>query len=722
MKHIVSIIVVVLCFACSKNETHPIIIATFDNSFEGWTKEGNAFGDGSVQESMGYYGNAHISSLNPGQEPATGTLTSPLFIIERDFIHFLVAANETDFMNDREDMAIELLIDGDVVRTHIPDEYHAFFHHGWNVTEFKGRSAQIRLVDQDDRPYVGMDVDHFVQNDIPKEGVVSERSIKIDAGYLNVPVDENAPRHYFEVLHEGKRVRGFDVALATGKEVDYWVKTDVSEWTNQDIIIRTYQYFQENSEILNQLTPADGLVNAKDLYKEKLRPQFHFTAQRGWLNDPNGLVYYDEEYHLFYQANPFGNDWSRNDYNKTWGHAVSNDLVNWKELPAAIHPDELGSIYSGSAVVDHHNTAGFQKGEEKPIVAVYTSAGTRNRWSLGKPFTQSIAYSTDRGRTFTKYMDNPILENLGYINRDPKAFWYEPDQNWVIILYLDHGAFVFFTSKDLKNWEKQSILHIEEIGVTDIAAFEDCPELFELPVNNDPNNTKWVLYAGSGDYVLGDFDGKRFLPETELIKYNYGDCFYASQTFNNITESDGRRIQMAWGTVDFPGMPFNQMMNFPVSLLLKTTPDGIRMYASPVEEIKSLYGKEYNWFDLTLTPGENLLEEVKSRFIDIRIELTPSDAEELKFIINGRQITYHVEDKLLISEEQKAPLIPMNDKINLRILVDVMSVEVFGNDGRIYMPLQTDSEGIGIANSLKVEGGSMGIDNIKIYEVAEMDR
>ena len=164
-------------------------------------------------------------------------------------------------------------------------------------------------------------------------------------------------------------------------------------------------------------------VKSADLYREALRPQFHFSSKRGWINDTNGPVYYDGEYHLYYQHNPFGWDHSRNDCNKTWGHAVSTDLVHWTELPGVVHPDHLGPIYSGSAVVDEHNTTDFQTGKEKPIVAVYTSAGGRSPWSEGESFSQSIAYSNDRGRTFTAYKGNPVQPNIEYINRDPRAIW-----------------------------------------------------------------------------------------------------------------------------------------------------------------------------------------------------------------------------------------------------------------------------------------------------------
>jgi len=511
-------------------------------------------------------------------------------------------------------------------------------------------------------------------------------------------------------------VRASDVELATDR-IDYWVVTDLSSWSGEEITLRTRQYFDFRPDLLDRITFSEGIVDAEDLYKEKLRPQFHFSARRGWINDPNGLVYHDGEYHLFYQANPFGWDHSRNDYNKTWGHAVSNDLLHWEELPASIHPDHLGSIYSGSAVIDHLNTTGFQTGKEPPMVAIYTSAGTRNRWSLGKEFTQSIAFSNDRGRSFTPYEGNPVQENLGYINRDPKAFWYKPSEEWVIVLYLDHGAFAFFTTKDLISWERQSTLEIGELGVDEIAAFEDCPELFELAVDGDPENTRWVLYAGSGNYVVGEFDGKKFTPESELIRYNHGDCFYASQTFNNVPGEDGRRIQMAWGTVDFPEMPFNQMMTFPVELTLKTTENGIRMFTNPVGEIESLYAKTHAWNNVTLEPGQNLLSGIGGSLLDIQVEFTPMGATDVGFVINGREINYRTDTDDLSSWEAAAVLKPEEGHIFLRILMDIMSAEVFGNHGRIYMPLQTEADHIISNPRLYSTGGNTEIHSLVVREL-----
>ena len=246
------------------------------------------------------------------------------------------------------------------------------------------------------------------------------REITIDNQYLNFPVKQETKESLLHLLIDGKVVREFKVSLAKD-EPDFWVFLDVSEFKGKEATLQ----IKKEHEGFHRIYQADSYPGEENLYRESLRPQIHFSSRRGWNNDANGLVYYDGEYHLFYQHNPFG--WSYgSDANKAWGHAISTDLIHWKELRDAIHPDNLGGIYSGSAVVDKYNTTGFQGGDEKPIVCIYTSAGGKTPWSKKKPFTQSIAYSIDKGRTFTKYIGNPVQEEIELMNRDPKVIWYQP--------------------------------------------------------------------------------------------------------------------------------------------------------------------------------------------------------------------------------------------------------------------------------------------------------
>ena len=506
-------------------------------------------------------------------------------------------------------------------------------------------------------------------------------------------------------LHiDGKIVRELQVSLAIS-EPDFWVFFDVSEFKGKKITLR----ITEDNEAFNKIYQADSFPGEENLYKEHLRPQFHFSTRRGWNNDPNGLVYHDGEYHLFYQHNPFGWIYG-SDANKAWGHAISKDLIHWKELPDAIHPDNLGGIYSGSAIVDKLNTTGFQSGDEKSIICIYTSAGGKTPWSKDKPFSQSIAYSNDKGRTFTKYKGNPVQEEIETMNRDPKVIWHDLTNQWVIVLYLENNVMGFFTTKDLKSWQLQSRYERDFL--------HECPELFQLSVDGNQKNMKWILYAANGRYDIGQFDGKKFIPESKGIEFNYGNCFYASQTFNNVPEEDGRRIQMAWGISPMPGMPFNQQMLFPVELTLRTTEDGLRMFAQPIDEIKKIYGKNWIYQEKVIGEGHHSImeENVDYGLYDISVEFEIGSAERFGLLIKNIQITYDINEQKLYCQERYAPLKPKDGKIKLRILVDRTTLEIFANDGRIYIPVRTSIKISDISVDISKWGTDLNISEfIELY-------
>ncbi|MFC1619943.1 glycoside hydrolase family 32 protein [Candidatus Neomarinimicrobiota bacterium] len=437
-------------------------------------------------------------------------------------------------------------------------------------------------------------------------------------------------------------------------------------------------------------------------YSELYRPQFHFTPAFNWCNDPNGLVYYDGEYHLFFQHNPIGCEWGNN----SWGHAVSPDLLHWEQLPIALWPDEHGTIWSGSGIVDSRDAAGFQTGDESPIIMAYTYAGRYGK--LGEPFTQGIAYSSDRGRTWAKYAHNPVLPNQsGGDDRDPKLLWCESTKAWVMVLYLDKEKLGFFTSSDLKRWNFTG----------EINGFYECPDLFELPLDGNPGNMRWILMDASGEYLIGSFDGQTFTEESAKQRSDYGANFYAPQTFNNIPEADGRRIQIAWmDGGKYPGMPFNQQMSFPCELTLRSFPDGIRMCKNPIREIKKLYCKTITIPDMILKPGNNSLDGISGDLFDIQLEIELQETTMFGLRIANLLIQYDVNNQTISCGDATAMLPPEFNRIKLRALIDRTSVEVFGNDGRIsmsscYLP-QNSSPG---NPELFVRGGNARIVSLAVH-------
>ena len=430
----------------------------------------------------------------------------------------------------------------------------------------------------------------------------------------------------------------------------------------------------------------------RDLYNELFRPQFHFTPKKDWMNDPNGLVYYKGEYHLMFQHSPGSVRHAPN----TWGHAVSTDLVHWKQIEDALIPDEYGWIWSGSAVVDWGNTAGFKKGKEDTIVAIYTTGGFGDPPNL---CVQSIAYSNNCGRTFTKYDGNPVLERVRKRNRDPKVIRHKPTKKWIMALWLDEHIYALFASENLKSWEYLSEVIIE--------GSMECADIFELPVDGDPRNTRWVLWGGAGIYRIGAFDGRTFTPESPAVRSEYGPNGYAAQTWSDIPGEDGRTIQISWMSGGrYPGMPFNQQMSFPVELSLKSTPDGIRLYRTPVREIELLHGRRHEWNDLTLSAGfdlrelfrrygpgrrkhmndehANLIPDTSWDLFDIRIKVELKDASAFGCLIHGNDLCYEVAGKKLTFLDRGIPVVPDNDGcISMRLLADRTSLEIFVAGGGV---------------------------------------
>lgn len=399
-------------------------------------------------------------------------------------------------------------------------------------------------------------------------------------------------------------------------------------------------------------------------YDELYRPQYHFTARENWLNDPNGLVYYEGEYHLFFQHNPEGVDWG----NMTWGHAVSTDLLHWQQLPNALTPDELGTIFSGSAVIDWANTGGFQDGPEPALVAFYTSAG--------KPMAQSLAYSSDRGRTMRKHRGNPVVANLEGDNRDPKVFWHAPTERWVMALYLADERYILLGSPNLRDWEELSRL--------EVPGASECPDLFPLPLDGKAGQEQWVFWGASGVYLVGGFDGRTFTPHGEPQRSEYGRNGYAGQTYSDAP--DGRRLQILWmAGGQYPEMPFNQQMSIPCELSLRSAAEGPRLYRYPVPELASLRVETEQEGKLALRTGQNPLAGLDVELLDLELELDPGTAQEVNLILRGVQVQYDVAAGMLRCLKREAPVTPVNGTLKLRALLDRASLELFCHDGHTVM-------------------------------------
>jgi fructan beta-fructosidase len=693
-----------MCLGIARAQNAELIIADFEGTnYGGWKTTGEAFGSGPANGALpgqmtvdGFLGRGLVNSFHGG-DGSTGTLTSPPFEVKRNYLQFLIGGGGW-----KGQTCLNLLLDGKVVRTAAgnntqPGGSEHLDPQQWDVSDLLGSNMVLEIVDRATGGWGHINVDQIIQTDKKLPGLIKDAKLtfKVAKHYLNLPVKNGAPSRRVSLLVDGKPVREFDIELADSAP-DWWAFLDLSDFKEKPVVL-TVDKLLDDSRAFKSIIQSDEIMDSATLYHEKLRPQFHFSSQRGWNNDPNGLVYYQGEYHLFYQHNPYGWNWG----NMTWGHAVSPDLVHWQELPNALYPDQLGTMFSGSAVVDWNNTAGFQTGNEKALVAMFTAAG--------KPFTQGISYSNDRGRTWNKYEKNPVLPHMAGENRDPKVIWYAPDKKWVMALYLDHDNYALFSSTNLKQWEKLS-------DVT-LPGDSECPEFFEIPVDGNRQNTRWIFYGGKGLYLIGKFDGKIFHPESGPHTLQKGNCWYASQTFNDLPAADGRRVLIPWGTMATPGMPFNQMMGIPVELTLRTTEAGLRLFANPVRELTSLRTKTKTIKPQTLHPGENPLAGVKGELLDVTTEFTPGEASEIDFDLRGVPVVYDVKNHELSCQDRKASLKPDHGKVRLRMMVDRTSIDIFGNDGILYMPIGVLVPADNISLDVHAKGGDAHINSLEIFEL-----
>lgn len=547
-------------------------------------------------------------------------------------------------------------------------------------------------------------------------------SIDKPTKYILLPIEEKANETKVCLLDEETGEVDMDIRLARNK-VDYCVPFELPQDKNVTLRISN---IDKECVTWKEIALSDTF-NTDNI--EPFRPVYHFTPSFGWMNDPNGMVYKDGVYHLFYQYNPYGSMWG----NMHWGHTVSRDLVNWEQQSVALERDTMGHIFSGSSVVDKNNTAGFGEGA---IVAFYTSASDKN----GQ--IQCLAYSTDNGRSFTKYQNNPILTPFDGLRdfRDPKVFWYEPQKKWVMIVSADKEM-RFYSSSDLKDWTYMSSFG-EGYGIQP-NQFE-CPDFFELPVDGNPDKKKWVmivnvnpgcLFGGSAtEYFVGDFDGTKFTCDTpkDVTKWmDWGKDHYATVTFSNTGD---RVIAMPWMSNwqyanVVPTKQFRSAQGLPRELSLYSEDGHIYMASTPVEELSTLRNGTSNKLEPFKVDGNHdageLIADNKGTF-ELNVSINPLNAKKAGFILKnskGENVKIYLDlaDKKLVMDrvnsglvdfgEKSAPhakenhdnrktnainyvndfalatwgKLPTDKKYDFRIFVDKCSVEIFLNGGKVAM-------------------------------------
>lgn len=554
-------------------------------------------------------------------------------------------------------------------------------------------------------------------------------TIEVQQKYLLLPIENEATEVKMQLLVENTPIgEPINIRIAQN-QIDYWIPIEIEAYKGKKLTLS----FNEAQNARMGFSKIKQSANYNFAYQEKYRPQYHFSPQYGWTNDPNGMVYHNGEYHLFFQYNPYGCKWG----NMHWGHAVSKDLVQWQQLPYALAPDKLGAIYSGCVVIDKDNTAGFGK---DAMVAIFTSAGEQQ--------VQSLAYSLDNGRSFTKYEGNPVLSHPTIVDfRDPKVFWYAPTQQWIMSLATSQSI-TFYSSKNLKEWTQLSEFG-EGIGNHD--GVWECPDLFPLTYEGQ---TKWVLFVsinpgspngGSAtQYFIGNFDGETFSPDPlpYPLWIDYGRDNYAGVTWNNVPAEDGRRLFIGWMSNwdysnEVPTTNFRNAMTLARTLSLAHNGEHLVVASKPVKEIERLRNETISLPNKTATTTtfKQLLNNNDGAY-ELTFSITPNGSDNFSFSLlnnKGEELTYifDIANKTLLTNRAKSSVAfnanfaamlikaPLTAKksYTIRLLVDKASTELFVNDGEVVQTNTIFPTEAYNALRFKTDKGTLSIKDVTIYKL-----
>ncbi len=672
-----------------------IVLADFEQpTYGAWVSAGTAFGSGPAQGTLpnqqtvtGYQGSGLANSYY-GSDTSTGTLTSPPFVITKHYLDFLMGGG-----NIPNQECMNLIVSNVIVKTATGANNEALTPQQWDVTAYMGQTATLQIVDLATGGWGHINVDQITLSDtvFPSRS----RTMLLTNNLLNLPVKNGATMRRVTVTVGGKPVRDFNIKLADGTP-DWWAFVDVSAFSNQAATV-SVNFLGAGSQGLSSIVQTNGIVGATNLYTEALRPQIHFSSKRGWLNDANGMFFYNGQYHLYYQHDPF--DWDGAGQ-KWWGHAVSPDILNWQEVQEGIYSHTYGDdVWSGSAVVDSANTSGFKTGTNDVIVAAFYSTGRG----------ECIAFSNDGGLTFADYTNNPVVVHSG-TGRDPHLFWYAPSNYWVMAVYDDAGGngIQFYSTPNFRQWTFRSKIY---------NGFFECPDMFRLPVDGNTNNTMWLLCDASSGYQLGQFDGAVFTPATSKLAGNSGSGFYASQTFTSMAPGDKRIVRTGWAMISMPGMPFNQMLYFPTELNLRTTTNGVRLGSTPIAEITNNTANVYTWTNLNLSPGFNPLSGIRGKMFDLKAQFTAGSAQSIVFTFQNVTVTYDASTQQISCNGNRQSLPPVGGGVQLEIIVDRDTIEIFGNNGQLYMPLPANNASGNSLVSLTCTGGSASFNSLTVNKL-----
>ncbi len=487
---------------------------------------------------------------------------------------------------------------------------------------------------------------------------MTDYQITVRNKYIILPVNMYSKLKKIRFYEKGKLVWDIDAHIDFTNP-RFFTYVNISHLIGKTLVVASEPEIDMDFSFADEI-PEQGY------YSEEFRPLVHFSARIGWINDPNGLVYANDTYHMFFQHNPADSSWG----NMTWGHAISKDLVHWRELESALQPDELGTVFSGSGIVDYKNVSGLKSGDLPPVLLFYTAAGGNSALSAGKPHTQCMAYSTDGGMTFRKYTGNPVIGHIEGGNRDPKVTWCEELGRHILALYIDRDEYALFCSDDLIHFTELQRIHLRGDG--------ECPDIYPVEPENEPGTRRWIFSGASDRYLVGYFKNGKYAVIQESKPYFYGKRkSYAAQTFSDVP---GRRIKVAWDVLHAPESVFENQMGIPCLVSLCKIGDEYRLRTLPVSEFETL---RINSEVMTMSrDGIIRLPLCRSAY---DIELTaPSDSPDFDIRFFGYEFNIRPSRNSFVCGDTEMPLSYTGKSVKLRIISDVLGCEIFADDGLIY--------------------------------------
>lgn len=726
-----------------------IVIGDFEGGTYGaWHIMGNAFGVSPASGSFegqnsvtGYGGNGLVNTFFGGDE-ATGTLQSHLFKITKPYIHFRLGGGF-----DKSLLHVDLIVKGEIVRTSTPVEWierpndvqqERLYSRTWEVSEFLGDTAFILITDAATGGWGHINADDFIQTDFRSSYLEDNYSVRlvVDGDYLQVPTQNWNPFVNVTIRNtEGQIISTQRLRLAY-EGIDRYVPIYIGNNIGEQVEI-TAGVNLTNSVYADSIhvSRETGLIPEQDQY----RPVYHNSSVYGWVSDPNGMVYHNGTYHLFYQHYPYDPHWNI----MHWGHAISSDLVHWEQLPIALFPDSQGPIWSGSVVVDYANTAGFGEGA---LIAIYTSTIPEQ--------AQSLAYSTDDGMTWHKW-GTPVLYGSGDF-RDPKVFWYDAWNCWMLVLANGYQIETY-SSANLRDWHRELGWggHVGAHG-----GVWECPDLVQVPIEGT-TETRWVMLVSVGNgavntgsgiqYFIGDFIGNDFILHTDGSPrwVDYGKDNYAGVTWSGKRDAAGRPIFIGWmnnwdycNATPYAWSPFRGQHTFPRALSLVRTPDGLKLKSEPVSELDLLRSAnvyaphlgviQAEWQSgvlQTMAGGAYIIEmDLTSGKHSWKLTLSNDNDEFVAVGYNAATNEVYLDRKNsgivdiganFATSNHVALLHPDEQADHAMLLVDRSSVEFFINNGRLVFSDLVFPSVAYDRLTLNPEGQPLAIGSLKVTEISQ---